>query len=142
MNLPQAILLIDDNAHGMVARRRVLNDLGFEVQTAKSGEEALAILETGKHFAVIVTDYRMGGMNGIELAEHARRICPKSRTILLSALVEPWGMTVESTGTDAVIMKSSNEIAELTRTVQHLLVKRKPVSPVKKAAKRNVVKNG
>jgi len=141
-----AILLVDDNVHGMVARRRVLLDLGYQVQTATSGEEALKLITEGScKFDVIVTDFRMFSMDGIELIAHVRTICPGTRTVLLSALVEPWGMTEESTGADAVIAKSAGEIGQLTRIVQRFLakpVKKKPAASVKRAAAVNVVENG
>ncbi len=141
-----AILLVDDNAHGMVARRRVLIDLGYRVQTACSAQEALNIIATQDvKFAVVVTDYKMPSMNGVELISKLKEVSPGTRTVLLSALVEPWGMTEDSTGADAVVQKSSSEVNQLTRTVQGLLNKRvekKPAASVKRARANSVVKNG
>ena len=142
MNSLRSILLVDDNVHGMKARRRVLADLEFEVHTATSAEEAVKLLEDGGEFDVLVTDYRMGQMNGADLIAHVRQVSPKTKTVLLSALVEPWGMTAESTGADIVIMKSATETGQLTRVVQSFFPKRKPVASVKNTAKTNVVKNG
>ena len=144
--IAHAILLVDDNAHGMVARRRVLMDLGYQVHTARSGEEALNIIASGeRRFDVVVTDYRMTCMTGVELIERIRGISPQTKTVLLSALVEPWGMTEESTGADAVIAKSSAEIGQLTRTVHAFLQKparKKPVASQKRSGAQGVVKNG
>lgn len=121
----QAILLVDDNPHGLVARRRVLIDLGYHVATALSAEAALDLIENeGQHFDVIVTDFRMVAMDGVQLIARIRQICPKTKTVLLSGFVEPLGMTEESTGADAVISKSAGEVGQLTRTVKSLLARR------------------
>ncbi len=144
--IAHAILLVDDNAHGMVARRRVLMDLGYQVHTACSGEEAVKIISSeNRKFDVVVTDYRMVSMTGIELIERIRTISPQTKTVLLSALVEPWGMTEESTGADAVIAKSSAEIGQLTRAMHgflHAPGKKKPAASQKRVSGPAVVKNG
>jgi len=38
---PFHILLVDDNNHGLIARKNVLEELGYKISTARSGEEAL-----------------------------------------------------------------------------------------------------
>lgn len=130
----------------MVARRRVLLDLGYQVWTACSAQEALNIIAgQTAWFDVVVTDYKMPSMNGVELIAQLKVISPTTRTVLLSALVEPWGMTEASTGADAVVQKSSVEVNQLTRTVQGLLnqrVVKKPAASVKRARANSVVKNG
>jgi CheY-like chemotaxis protein len=48
---------------------RALTDEGFDVLTAGDGEQALAIASTlGGQLALVVTDIRMAGMDGLELA--------------------------------------------------------------------------
>ena len=141
MNSPCSVLLVDDNALGMRARRRVLLELGFEVESASNAESAMLAI-AGRKFDILVTDYRMGEMNGVELIAHVKLASPETRTVLLSALVEPWGMTAESTGADMVIMKCATETGQLTRVVQSFFLKKKPVASVKRVLKVNVVKNG
>jgi len=57
------ILLVDDNSDGLLARRTVLEELGYAVSVARNGDEGLKLFETGA-FDVVVTDYRMPSMNG------------------------------------------------------------------------------
>ena len=78
------------------------------VQIAANGEEGLKLFEAAK-FDVVVTDYRMPRMNGVELIQRIRMVDPDARIILLSGFVEPLGLTEENTGADAVITKSANE---------------------------------
>jgi CheY-like chemotaxis protein len=122
------ILLVDDNNHGLIARRAVLEELGYKVSTAHSGEEALAICATQK-FNLIVTDYKMPQMNGVELIEEIRKSDSEARIILLSGFVEPLGLNEKSTGADIVISKSSGEVGNLVRAVSRLLAQRVEKKP-------------
>lgn len=121
----QTILLVDDNPHGLVARRHVLVDLGYKIVTALSAEAALDLIEKeGQSFDLIVTDFRMAIMDGVQLIARIHEIAPKTKTVLLSGFVEPLGLTEESTGADAVLSKSAGEVGQLTRTVKSLLARR------------------
>jgi len=61
------MLIVDDQRMVSDALKMILAFDGYEVQTAESGREALAIFETGK-FDLIFTDFEMPEMNGHELA--------------------------------------------------------------------------
>jgi len=66
------ILLVDDDAGARFALHTILSDLHVEIETASSGEEALALLL--KHdFAVIVLDVKMPGLDGFETAQLIRQ---------------------------------------------------------------------
>ncbi len=121
------ILLVDDNQHGLIARRKVLEEQGYQIETALSGEEALQAFPNRK-FDLVVTDFKMTGINGVELIAKIRALNAAVPQILLSGFVEPLGMTEESTGADAVLAKNSGEVGHLIRTVKRLLTRgvRKP----------------
>jgi CheY-like chemotaxis protein len=124
------ILLVDDNRQGLIARRSLLQELGYNITTATNGEEALELFSKGK-FDVVVTDYKMPRMDGIELIRHIRGIQAGARVILLSGFVEPLGLTESTTGADVVISKSAGEVGHLTRSVKRLLAQppgRKPAA--------------
>ena len=114
------ILLIDDSQDGLLVRRSLLEEVGCCVTIAIDGEQGLKLFE-GSRFDVVVTDYRMKRMNGVELIEKIRKLDPGARVILLSGFVEPLGLTEQNTGADAVISKSSNEPAHLVRCVKRLM---------------------
>jgi len=113
------ILLVDDNRDGLLVRCSLLEEVGCSVQSAPNGEEGLKLFNTAR-FDVVVTDYRMPRMNGVELIQKIRKVNPNVRVILLSGFVEPLGLTEENTGADVVIIKSSNEAAHLVRWVKRL----------------------
>src|SRR5690348_11879244 len=96
------ILLVDDNRQGLIARKSLLQELGCSVSTALNPDEALELFSNRK-FDVVVTDYKMPRMDGIELIRQIRALNGGTRIILLSGFVEPLGLTEETTGADVVI---------------------------------------
>jgi two-component system chemotaxis sensor kinase CheA len=66
------VLLVDDSAFFRNMLAPVLKAAGYDVTTAAAGEEALALLQKGRRFDVILTDIDMPGMTGFELAEQLR----------------------------------------------------------------------
>lgn len=128
---PPSILLVDDNVHGLVARKNVLRDLGCEISTATSGEEALVLIAQNK-FDLIITDYKMLAMSGTELISQVRGSWPDIPIILLSGFVEPLGLTEQSTGADVVLSKSAGEVGHLIHAVSRLL--HQPIARRKPAA--------
>ncbi|HUD98567.1 MAG TPA: response regulator [Bryobacteraceae bacterium] len=123
------ILLVDDNKQGLIARKSLLQELGYNISTATNGDEALELLAK-QNFDVVVTDFKMPRMDGIELIKRIRSSQAGARIILLSGFVEPLGLTEESTGADVVIIKSAGEVGQLTRSVKRLLSQ----APVRKPA--------
>jgi two-component system response regulator CpxR len=123
------ILLIDDNAHGLSARRSVLEELGYRISTAGTAADALEQFQR-QQFDLVVTDYKMPRMDGIELIVRLRKLTPDLPVILISGFVDSLGLNEDNTGADAVIQKSANEVSHLVRTVSRLLRK----APSKKPA--------
>jgi CheY-like chemotaxis protein len=130
------ILLVDDNPHGVLARRSILEELGYSVVSASSGSEALNIVEQ-QNFDLIVTDYRMPGMDGVALIGALRARGFENPIILLSGFLRHLGLTEQSTHADALIQKSANETDQLMRAVKHLLgVPKKPARAQLQRAKK------
>jgi CheY-like chemotaxis protein len=124
---------VDDNRDGLLVRRSLLEEVGYGVEIAINGEEGLKLYEAHR-FDVVVTDYRMPRMNGVELIQRLRAINPNVRVVLLSGFVDPLGLTEDSTGADVVLAKSSHEAQQLVRAVKRLVSSRslrKPVSSQK-----------
>jgi CheY-like chemotaxis protein len=116
---PVSILLVDDNTHGLIARSMILQELGHTVASAESGEEGWELFQK-THFDLVVTDYRMGKMDGLELIRLIRASESPARIILLSGFVGCLGMSHAATGADDVIAKSNKEVPELLRAVRKL----------------------
>lgn len=63
------VLVVDDNATSRIILQEMLTAFAFEVQSAESGQQALAMLEASendKPFQLILMDWKMPGMNGVE----------------------------------------------------------------------------
>jgi CheY-like chemotaxis protein len=114
------ILLVDDNKGGLMARGAVLEEIGYRVEGALSGEKALALFR--EHlFDLVVTDYRIPDMDGSELIASIREKRDGVPIVLLSGFVDALGLNELNTGADVVIMKSANEVPHLIRAVSRLL---------------------
>jgi len=79
----RTLLLVDDEANVIAALRRLLLHENYRLLTASSGEEALEMLARNE-VGVILTDYRMLGMSGIELLTKMRVMYPKVIRMVLS----------------------------------------------------------
>lgn len=66
------ILIVDDNEHNRTILTQMLLLQNIHADIAKNGIEALQILETGKKYDVILTDYHMPIMDGLETIQKIR----------------------------------------------------------------------
>ena len=124
MDLPKHersnILLVDDNKHGLQARRSVLEQAGFSVTTSNSAVQALEVFASEK-FDLVVTDFRMPGMDGIELIAKLRETNASLPIIMISGFTDTLGLTEQNTGANMVLQKSANEASHLFRAGGRLL---------------------
>jgi CheY-like chemotaxis protein len=84
---PVTIFVVDDEPMLLDLAATILQPLGFQVRTFSDPKKALAEYPAAKP-AVVVTDYAMGGMSGLDLVRECRRINPRQKTILLSGTVD------------------------------------------------------
>lgn len=84
------VLLVDDDPDVLEALRLVLASDAREplvVDTARSGGEALGLLDRGE-YAFVLADFRMPGMDGVLLLEEVRRRAPRTVRGLLTGFHE------------------------------------------------------
>ncbi len=77
------VLLVDDDVNILAAYKRVLRGK-LELSVAENGKEALNILKSSGPYAVIVSDYRLPEMDGIEILSRARDLFPDTVRIMLT----------------------------------------------------------
>ena len=82
------ILLIDDEQNILNSLQRFFRRNGFEVFTSSSGKDALNVLEQNSPFSLIITDYRMPEMNGVQFLEIASSRWPDTMQIVLSGYAD------------------------------------------------------
>lgn len=77
------VLIIDDEANILAALKRLFQPFGYNILTAESGAEALALLEK-ETIDLVISDMRMPQMTGAELLEQVRSKWPDVVRILLT----------------------------------------------------------
>jgi two-component system response regulator HupR/HoxA len=83
---PPAVLIVDDEPRVLDALEAILA-ADFRVLRAAGGDPALEILARDD-VAVIVTDYRMPGMTGVELLRRSQDVVPDAMRIVLTAYTD------------------------------------------------------
>ena len=81
--MAEQILLVDDEPNVLHALQRQLRGR-YTVHTAESGEAALRLCREAGPFAVIVSDMRMPGMNGVELLATVKALYPDTVRLMLT----------------------------------------------------------
>jgi len=77
------ILFVDDEANVLSSFKRQLRQR-FEVETALGGQRGLEAVENGGDFAVVVSDMRMPGMDGVQFLARVREIAPDTVRMMLT----------------------------------------------------------
>jgi sigma-B regulation protein RsbU (phosphoserine phosphatase) len=81
--MKEKILLVDDEPKVLAAIKRQLRK-EFRFETALSGEEALKVIDEKGPFAVVVSDYKMPGMNGIDFLCKVKSVDPDTVRMMLT----------------------------------------------------------
>lgn len=82
-NLPP-LLLVDDEVNMKSTLEPILNSEGYSLEFAQSGEEAMQKIQSHQFF-LIVTDFRLGGMNGFELVDYVKNNHPDLPIVMITA---------------------------------------------------------
>jgi putative two-component system response regulator len=114
--LAPAIVLVDDEFYVRAVLPRILEDIaeGYELLAVEDGQAVLATL-TARSVPLLLTDYHMPGMNGIELAHAVKVISPATRVVLLTA--DP-SAAQKAVGVDYILTKpfALAELRQIVRT--------------------------
>jgi two-component system cell cycle sensor histidine kinase/response regulator CckA len=129
-NLPlqtgtERLLVMDDDEALRELSKAVLGTLGYDVQTAGDGAEAVDLYEktkaAGKGFDAVLLDLTVtGGIGGLEAAAMLKQLDPSARLIVSSGYSEaPVMSSFAEYGFDAVILKpwTVREMSEVLRKV-------------------------
>ena len=87
MKLPP-VLVVDDEKNMRLSLKTMLSDDGYLVQTAESAEEAQVML-TRETFFMVITDARLGGMNGYEFLANLHKLWPEIPALMITAFATP-----------------------------------------------------
>jgi len=117
------ILIVDDAGPVVVLCVNVLQALGYAVKGASRGEAAVELLRK-ESFDLMVLDYKMPGMTGFEVFQHARTLHPGMAVVLVTGHGTP-EIINEATrmGFSAILLKPFTS-DELRGTVEKVLADR------------------
>lgn len=82
------VLLVDDEDVVRASTADMLEELGYEVLEAASGEAGLALVAEGAVPDLLVTDHLMPGMSGVELAQALRATLPDLPVLIVSGYAD------------------------------------------------------
>lgn len=99
------LLLVDDEPDLLCTLAEILEEQGYAVVSTWEGEEAVEIASLFKP-NVLVTDFRLPGMDGVTTINIIRRNCPKTRAILVSGHIsEPTRDRAQREHVDRILEK-------------------------------------
>lgn len=113
------VLIVDDeqNVADLLQQSLTRLEPGLEVWVANSGAQALDLLN-GEQLDLLITDYQMPRMNGLELTKVVRQRCPEVKTILMTAYPsQQISDLVDQFAVDSYLIKpfSSRHLREIVR---------------------------
>lgn len=116
------VLLIDDEEGIRLVGQRILEDLGCEVGLAKNAREAMALF-TKDNFALVITDLKIPGQEGLSLIQEIRALKPGQPVLVISGGNLEAGWFTEAAGEAGNIntLGKPFEIETLANLVREIL---------------------
>jgi len=119
--MKRRILLVDDELAILLTLRAILEMNGFEVETASSGGEAIAKLQNGGQYHMVITDLKMESETaGQDVIRAAKRLEPPPAVAVLTAF-PALGRGWKGEGADSLLVKPMNT-GDLLRQIEVLLI--------------------
>ena len=117
----ERILLVDDEEEVVNAGKQMLEHLGYKVSATTNSPDALELFrQQPQHFDLVITDYTMPRMTGVDLAREMMKIRPDVPIILVTGFNERITENqARDMGIRAFVMKASTirDFAEIVRRV-------------------------
>jgi PAS domain S-box-containing protein len=131
------VLAVDDDALVLTNTVAMLDDLGHVGIAASSGKQALAILDERRAVDLVITDYAMPQMTGLELANAIKKQWPDLPVVIATGFAE---MTEESDGSLLKLAKPFTE-AELSDVLDRVVLRTRDAGRVLKFRSRPASRN-
>jgi len=117
----ETILFVEDDEDQLVLIPRVLSQLGYRVLACSNGEEACQHIEDHTNaFDLIITDYDMPEMTGLQLAEKVAHTHPDVPVIIVTGRKPPEGMEASTFNIKKLIRKPYNKTS-ISKAIREVL---------------------
>ncbi|MBT5076736.1 MAG: response regulator [Rhodospirillales bacterium] len=118
----ESILVVEDDPHVQQMTINMLESLGYKTTTANDGLEAIKCLETGPAPDLLFTDVVLPkGINGIEVAKHARRLLPEIKVLYTSGYPEGMNPVEDTVQPGITLLPKPYLRQDLAKTLRTLL---------------------
>ena len=84
----QTLLIVDDESNVLRSLKRLLFETDYRILTAESGDEGLKMFENESSIQLVISDYRMPEMNGVEFLKRVKELYPDTIRIILSGYAD------------------------------------------------------
>ena len=117
----ERVLLVEDNASVRVSMLRMLSRLGYEVETATDGLEALEMLWDGLIVDIVVTDLSMPRLDGAGLATKLEEHAPELPIIFMSGNLDDPGLRAKIEQGHARFLQKPVTLRIIAQSVREML---------------------
>jgi two-component system chemotaxis response regulator CheY len=118
------VLYVEDDPHVSEPVNMVLHDEGWSVETCADGAAALAKLEGGERFDVLIFDNNLPDTNGLELIKHTRTLAHRQLTPIIMLSGDEVEMEARRAGANKFLRKPG-DVPLIAETVARLLARKK-----------------
>ncbi|MBI4418508.1 MAG: response regulator, partial [Ignavibacteriales bacterium] len=120
----ESVLVVDDEEHVGEVIGGMLKNLGYRVSVAKSGQEAVSLMETKKRFDAVVLDMNMPEMGGRETFYRLKELDPDVRVVISTGYSNT---SIDGTPLrDAIdgFLQKPYQLEELSKTMREVFARR------------------
>lgn len=129
------VLVVDDEEKMCAVVKKQLEFDGYECQYVTSPEKALALLDESR-FDLVISDIRMGGMDGIQLLKRIRDRFPEIAVIMITGYTSDYSYSDIIAAGAADFIAKPFELSELKAKVERIERERKMVREIREANER------
>jgi PAS domain S-box-containing protein len=117
----ESILVVEDEPGVRTMVTELLHELGYRVLEAATGPEALSVLERVPVIDLLVTDVGLPGMNGRQLAEHARLQRPALKVLFMTGYAEKAAIRSDFVGAGMDLMTKPFAVDVLASKIREMI---------------------
>jgi PAS domain S-box-containing protein len=117
----ECILVVEDEPGVRMMVTELLDELGYCVLEAANGAAALSIMEATAHIDLLVTDVGLPGMNGRQLAEHARQRHPALKVLFMTGYAEKAAIRSEFVGEGMDLITKPFTVDHLAAKIREMI---------------------